>query len=278
MRVIQPNRYSRKKMNRHNRQLWLIFAIFLTCLALIGVYFYKASNNYLIPASKIKEPVVNTPVARELRIFSDEELKDLYNNFHYANTDKILQSPSITGDTTADAKIRLLAEARGYRLRRLARNLEATADGLPLQLLAEKSWNNLKAEAAKEGVVLTVTSAFRAVEDQRAVFLEGLAIQGVSAQSIASGQVDSLVDKVLQTYAPPGYSRHHTGFTIDLTCGTAGLTNFATTTCHEWLSRDNYLHAKTFGWVPSYPEGASLQGPEPEPWEYIWVTVDALLE
>lgn len=278
MRVIQPNSYNRNRTNRHNRQLRFIFAIFLTCLATSGVYFYKTSNNYQIPASKIKEPVASSQVKKELRIFTDEEIKDLYNNFHYTNTYKIIEPPPITGDEATDTKIRTLAEARGYRLRRLARNAEPTVDGFPLQALAEKSLVDMKAEAAKEGMVLTVTSALRTIDDQRDLFMEGLAGEGVEAQNIVSGQADALVDKVLQTYAPPGYSRHHTGYTIDLTCGTNGLTNFATTVCYDWLARDNYKNAKTFGWAPSYPEAASFQGPEPEPWEYVWVTTDALLK
>lgn len=278
MRVIQHKSLSRQKARSGNRLLRLVFVVFLLCLAFIGNYFYTKDRNYLDNTQKTKELAIVAPKEKVFRSFSDEELKNLYNNFNYANTDKITTAPSITGDEAADAKIRLLAETRGYQLRRLARSLEAKADGFPLQRLAEKSWNDLKAAAAKEGVILTVTSAFRTIEDQQAIFAQGLAVHGISTQDISSGRADDLVDKVLQTYAPPGYSRHHTGFTIDLTCGTAGLTNFATTVCHEWLSRDNYLHAKTFGWVPSYPEGASLQGPEPEPWEYIWVTIDSLIK
>jgi len=255
----------------------MVFTAFLASLAVAGAFFYRSSTNYLIVQPTVKAPI-DEAKEKEFRIFTGEQLRDLYNNFRYTNTDKIIEPPSITGDVVADAKIRELAESRGYRMRRLARSTTGKADERPLQLIAQKSWLDLKAEAAQGGVVLTVTSAFRSVGDQRTIFLQGLEAYGISAQDIAGGQADSLVDKVLQTYAPPGYSRHHTGFTIDLTCGTNGLTNFVTTICYEWLSRDNHQRAKTFGWVPSYPEGADLQGPEPEPWEYIWVTVDALLK
>jgi LAS superfamily LD-carboxypeptidase LdcB len=42
------------------------------------------------------------------------------------------------------------------------------------------------------------------------------------------------------------------------------------------MSKDNYLQAKKYGWIPSYPEGAQQQGPEPEAWEYVWVGTASL--
>lgn len=278
MRVITPAGYGRQKAAKQRHTHRIVFAVFVAALSLLGVYLYRANSNESYQSvTPQKTEVVASATERVFLTLSGVEFKDIYNNFNYVNTHKILEPPIITGDLTADAKIRTLAEARGYRMRRIARSAPAEADGYFLQLLAGKHWQELKLAAAKDGVVLTVTSGFRSIEDQREVFLEGLRTWGVSAGLINSGQADGLVDKVLQTYAPPGYSRHHTGFTIDLTCGTNGLTNFATTTCFEWLSRENYLNAKTFGWAPSYPEGAGLQGPEPEPWEYIWVTTGALL-
>ncbi len=275
MRIISLDIPEKRRVKKGNRAFRIVFVVFVIGLVIIGMRVYR--SNYLIaqPASEIEATVDKN---KTLRVFSGEQFKDLYNNFRYANTDKIVDPPNITGNTTADARIRSIAESRGYRLRRLARDAIGVADGLPLQSIAVKSWNDLKEAAAKDGIVLTVTASFRTFEDQRMIFLDGLRAYGVSTQDIAEGHVDASVDKVLQTYAPPGYSRHHTGFTIDLTCGTNGLTNFATTICYRWLSADNYLHAKTYGWVPSYPDGTDLQGPEPEPWEYIWVTVDALLK
>lgn len=249
-------------------------------ILILGAYLYQAnsSENYLDKSSQNKPTEVQIQQERTLRILSGEEFKEVYNKFHYINTNKILESPVITGNKTADAKIRAQAQERGYILRRIARDTTGVADGQPIQKLAEKYWLELKSAAAKDGIVLTVTSGYRSVDDQRDVFLGGLSAYGISAQNIVDESADGALDEVLKTYAPPGYSRHHTGFTIDLTCGTNGLTNFAKTVCFEWLSRDNYLNAKTFGWAPSYPEGAGSQGPDPEPWEYVWVTISALAE
>ena len=55
------------------------------------------------------------------------------------------------------------------------------------------------------------------------------------------------------------------------------FTDFGSTRAYEWLSSDNYLNAKRFGFIPSYPQGAGKQGPDPEPWEYVWVGEDRLL-
>jgi hypothetical protein len=255
-----------------------VFIIFVVSLIIVGKYYYQASSNNYMNATQNSEIIAPMTVTKELRILNGEDIKNLYNNFHYANTNKIVDFPKITENSVADARIRTMAEARGYSMRRLARNTLGDADGHPIQFLAAKPWQDLKAAAAKDGIVLTITWAFRSIDDQRNIFLEGLRTLGVSTQNIAEGKVDDLVDKVLQTYAPPGYSRHHTGFTVDLTCGVNGLTNFASTNCHEWLASNNYIHPKTYGWIPSYPDGAEYQGPEPEPWEYIWVPTDYLLK
>lgn len=276
MRVISQRYEAQKRVKKNSWQLRLVFLIFVVGIASSGVYFYSAEVSYFSTIEDNKKTTVVTN--KVLRIFTGDEFKELYNNFGYSNTDKIIEPPIITGNEAADVRIRDLAEVRGYILRRVARDTLGQVDGLPLQQLATSSIQDMKTAALNDGLVLTVTSAFRTIEDQQVIFLDGLEANGATADTIARGEADTIVDKVLQTYAPPGYSRHHTGFTVDLTCGTSGLTNFATTACYEWLSRDNYSNTKIYGWAPSYPEGADSQGPEPESWEYVWVTKDSLIE
>src|SRR5690606_25521512 len=38
----------------------------------------------------------------------------------------------------------------------------------------------------------------------------------------------------------------------------------------------NYANAKRFGFIPSYPPDGGKQGPEPEPWEFVWVGVEVI--
>ena len=98
-------------------------------------------------------------------------------------------------------------------------------------------------------------------------------------REIAAGQADHLIEEVLRYSSIPGFSKHHSGYTVDISDPSRGdpFTEFRQTEGFAWISAHNYLKAKRFGFVPSYPEGAERQGPEPEPWEYVWVGEDRLL-
>src|SRR5205085_1365006 len=132
-----------------------------------------------------------------------------------------------------------------------------------LQPRAALAWADLKAAAGKDGLALTVISAYRSPEYQRNLFMQRLLAKGVSVAQIAAGQGDAAVSATLEVTALPGYSRHHTGYTVDLWCDD-GSGSFLTSRCYKWISADNYKHAKEAGWIPSYPGGVQGQGPEPE--------------
>ena len=51
---------------------------------------------------------------------------------------------------------------------------------------------------------------------------------------------------------------------------------FGSTPAFAWIAANNYENAKRFGFVPSYPPDATSQGPNPEPWEYVFVGDDVL--
>lgn len=74
--------------------------------------------------------------------------------------------------------------------------------------------------------------------------------------------------------APPGYSKHHTGYVLDI--AQAGYREFEGTPGHRWVSENGWANLLAHGWVPSYPDGATLQGPSPEPWEIAWVGHDEI--
>jgi LAS superfamily LD-carboxypeptidase LdcB len=191
--------------------------------------------------------------------------------------------PEITGNVKADERIRTIALSRGYVLRSVpvasinkTGEPRVTTDDL-LQEKAYTAWQSLKAAAKADGIPLQFNSGYRSVEMQRELFLGRLSASGVSYSQIANGGADNAVVSVLKQAALPGYSRHHTGYTIDLVCAN-GTQSFEVTTCFKWLSDDNYRNAKKHGWIPSYPDGADEQGPEPEPWEYVWVGLGPLVE
>ena len=145
----------------------------------------------------------------------------------------------------------------------------------------------LQVEAQQYGIELGLVSGYRSLAHQRSIFvmrLEEMAQElhhrSVTMEEIAQGQADDVVDGVLKTSSIPGYSKHHTGYAMDWVDISSGIqfTDFDLTPAHRWLAADNYYNAKRFGFIPSYPYGASQQGPDPETWEYVWVGVDLLRE
>ncbi len=278
----------KNKSNKIN-PIDLFFIIILVVVAVTGLYFWLYKDN---PDSTIAESnnqststqptVTDEPVKTgKIKIFTGEQFRDLYNNFAYPNTEYINEDTVITGNANADKHIQDLALKRGY-LRRSAPVTNTfkvvQEDGALLQERAVQPWIDLKNAAKTAGLDLNLTATYRSSKDQREIFLEQLNGYRVNISSIPDGVYDSQINKILTSVAVPGYSRHHTGYTVDISCGSVGGPSFKFTECFEWLSVDNYKNSKTHGWIPSYPDGAGMQGPEPEPWEYVWVGVDAVTE
>lgn len=203
--------------------------------------------------------------------FSGEQFKNLYNNQNLPKTLEESKEISILDDSAADNYIIKLAEKRGYQKRAQADETKLEEiNGMKLQTEAKNSLINLQKEAKKDGLEMVFVSGYRSNNEQKQLFIERLG-NLANILSIKSGKSDTVLDKLLQTTSIPGYSRHHTGYTFDLGCNSTELTVFKDTKCYQWLSRDNYLNAKRFGLIPSYPEGGGEQGPDPEAWEYVWV-------
>jgi D-alanyl-D-alanine carboxypeptidase len=219
--------------------------------------------------------------------YSPNGFRNLYDQVDYARAELIASAPWITGDPAADRRIVELAAARGYRLREQAEENALVAQGRhSLQEPAMSAWLEMQAAALEEGVVLELISAYRSVKRQRQIFLQELDLtsqkntgRGYDTGKIAAGQDDGLVEEVLRYSSIPGFSKHHTGYTIDISDPSKGhaFTEFQQTEGFAWISALNYLNAKRFGFIPSYPAGADRQGPDPEPWEYVWVGRDPLL-
>lgn len=184
--------------------------------------------------------------------------------------------PSITGNAVADARIQSLAEARGYRLQAESTVALVPVDGQPVHPDVKTAWERLVAAARGDGIGLINTSGFRSVDRQRQLFVSRFRAAGGSGYSnreIAAGKADNLLDRILSTSSIPGYSRHHTGYTVDIGDRTTGqaFQAFTASPGYRWMSARNYANARRFGFIPSYPPGAGLQGPDPEAWEFVWV-------
>ncbi|MBA3758694.1 D-alanyl-D-alanine carboxypeptidase family protein [Candidatus Saccharibacteria bacterium] len=286
MRILEPKQLKTERPKRkHGVSKIVPITIVLALLIGLGVYVYAlryVTSAPVVNNETIDEdtPPVDDPfsiVQKPLKQLSGDGFKDLYLAVAYPNTQEIVDPPPITGNSGADARIRAAAEARGYRLSRIPMGAIVKLENEPrldgddlLQALAANAWYKLKDAARRDGFPISLISAYRSPQYQRDLFTQRLFDRGVTAEQLASGAGDSAINAVLEITAVPGFSRHHTGYTVDFWCED-GSTSFLGSSCYKWISADGYRKAMEFGWIPSYPEGASEQGPEPEPWEYVWV-------
>lgn len=169
-------------------------------------------------------------------------------------------SPMITGSVDVDMRIRALAEDRGYRPRPITSDPLVMIDGQRLSVEAAQAWNSLKAAASAQGHRLHLIAGYRDHSTQRRLFLSRL-----------GGFSDEAIRRCLRWSAPPGYSKHHSAKAIDITVSGIRAGRFATTSAYEWLTADGYRNARRFGFAPSYPADGGHYGPDPEPWEWIFV-------
>lgn len=225
-------------------------------------------------------PSVEPAAGRQrMLVLTDIAFRELYNSLKLPDTKAITDKPSITGDAAADAHIQMLAEARGYRLQAEVTSELTEADGYSIHPTAAAAWRELQAAAKEDGIALSITSGFRGIASQQQIFTSRLAtacseVYGTNCTNdqIAAGNADEAIDQVLVTSSIPGYSRHHTGYTVDIGhVGVGAFEDFFGTPGWDWMVTDNYANAKRFGFIPSYPPGAGVQGPDPEPWEYVYV-------
>jgi D-alanyl-D-alanine carboxypeptidase len=225
--------------------------------------------NSVIKKEEIQKPITEIPNKIVLPVLSGSDFQSIYESNVYANVGPSI-IPSITDNIDVDNYIRKLGEGRGYKLRPQAieSNL-ISVDGFLLQPEAANSWTKLKQVAANDGVSLVLTSGYRSIASQRSIFAADLAPE-YQVVDILNGIVDGPLQGVLNRASIPGYSRHHTGYTIDVGCIGEGSV-FGNTSCYRWMKKDNFAQARIAGYIPSYPEGASQQGPNPEEWEFVWV-------
>lgn len=200
--------------------------------------------------------------------YTGEEFQALY-EYAATNTLPNLDQPAdrgpITGNADVDARIWELAVTRGYRLRPIATGGLVTVDGVPMQAPAAEAWVALRAEARLNGLSFIVSSAYRSLQAQRTHFLGKL-----------TGTSDDAIDAALTWYSVPGTSKHHSGYALDFRYRDGTFGGFRDTPDYAWLSADNFAVAKKHGFIPSYPDDVLDQGPNPEPWEFVWVGTDMI--
>ena len=119
---------------------------------------------------------------------------------------------------------------------------------------AARAWRAMRDVAARDSIELLLVSAYRSVRYQTVLF----------ERKFARGLT---LDEILAVNAAPGYSEHHTGRALDVTCpGTPPAEEvFEQTPAFEWLTR----RAREFGFELSYPRG-NPHGILYEPWHWCW--------
>lgn len=121
-----------------------------------------------------------------------------------------------------------------------------------LESATAQAWQDMKAAAAKDDIVLLIVSGFRSVDYQASIF----------QKKLAAGQT---IPEILKVNVAPGYSQHHTGQAIDIaTPGSRPLTEeFAETEAFAWLNQ----HAAEFGFSMPYTRDNPFEIAY-EPWHW----------
>ena len=127
-------------------------------------------------------------------------------------------------------------------------------DGLQLRRIAEEALQEMSLAAAKDGVTLTIGSAYRSAVYQAEVYEREVKTYGREIADRESAQ--------------PGKSQHQLGLVVDF----APIDDaFAKTPASGWLLKN----AGRFGWSLSYPDGyEEITGYRWESWHYRYVGRD----
>lgn len=200
-------------------------------------------------------------------LYVGSDFQDLY-RYAIANTLPGLDLPggyqSVTGNSTVDQRIWDLALTRGYVPQPVASG-SLGRWGILMQPLAAEGWQTLNAEARENRMGFIARSAFRSLTTQRIMFNERL-----------TGTSDAAIERALTWAAPPGMSKHHSGYALDFRYPDGTYGSFRSSPGYAWLAANNFDVAKRHGFVPSYPDDVDHQGPNPEPWEFVWVGADLI--
>ena len=250
-----------------------------TTLLIVGIFVISALiGSLFLVFNKLEKVTTTTPQPplqprEEYLILNGNQFNQLFDQANLANLTAIegVEPPEITGDQARDEEIRAIAIKRGYRHRPevLDKNrlILVEGDQHALQPQAAEAYLRLKAAAAGAGHQIHISSAFRDYDLQRLIFLN----------NVGDPNKDENIEQILKERSIPGYSKHHTGYAIDIGEGALNFETFINSQSYIWLTANNYLNAKRHGWIPSYPPDAHNQGPNPEPWEFVYVGLDSLL-
>ena len=238
----------------------------------------------------VEETKVETPkVVTKFKTLEGNQWKELYekSKLSYPNTKSEYGGLDYFGDPALNKVATDIALQRGFVKRSVVADESQMIyyEGYPIQKLMGDSMSKMFKEMRENGHSIIFLSGHRGIVEQSQVFgqeftKQSFAILGheASNEEILNRKADAVISKSLETVALPGYSRHHLGYTIDVTESGTYYKDFEKTGSYEWMSKDNFANLKKYGIIPSYPKGVQDQGPEPESWEFVYVGTDILKE
>lgn len=280
MRVVEPDKNNKVKgvevlKKRTKKPLLAVFVIVL--FAGLGVVFIlNQTDTEDVPVLQLVEDTRIEEISEDDVAAGQANGDEKYQSLWYALTIPDTLTPAVTPDMGDDTEfsrlVSSIAESRGYQLQKVYSGDElGSYRGVVVAQSVIDPLTELVAAASQEGLSLSVSSGYRALDEQEDIFISRYNSQRASGKS-----VENAIVAVLEGAAPPGYSKHHSAYTVDMTCAGLGAKNFIGTACDEWLSANDYAIAREYGFIPSYPKNIDVQGPIPEPWEYNYVGTDVL--
>jgi LAS superfamily LD-carboxypeptidase LdcB len=236
-----------------------------------------------------KSSIVSNPEIAKYKVFEGSQWKEVYEKAksNYENITYNYDGLNYFGNDNVNQVAIDLAIKRGFIKRGLVSDQSKLVyiEGYPVQPNMANSIKELFKEMRDNGLSITFLSGFRGIPEQSTVFGDEFYKQSfyslgreISNQEILDRKADGVFNKSYDTVALPGYSRHHYGYTIDVTQPGTFYKDFESTKAYEWMSKDNFYNVKKYGIIPSYPKGVEYQGPEPESWEFIYVGKEDLLK
>ena len=151
-------------------------------------------------------------------------------------------------------------------------SLETTRDGFQLQPEAATAFENMRAAALKDSIVLKVVSSFRDYMTQKRIWNKKY--QRFTAEGMSP---EAAIEKIIEYSTLPGTSRHHWGTDIDLVLGDIEVEgdvlleeHFHQGGPYEKLRLWMENNASNFGFILVYTNEDERKGFKYEPWHYSY--------
>ena len=214
------------------------------------------------------EPPPITVDPSEFRHFSVQQFINLFDDINDLPNLSESRLVAVTDNAAADTELQTIATRAGYVPQPTVTDESQLIGTHRLQPLLAEHWTQLEQAATAAGHSLVVTTGYLSGADQANIFRLQLH-DDLSQPALAEAAVAVVV---------PGYSRHQTGFAIDIVDGNRPSTAFSQTGAYDWLAADNFTVAKHFGFIPSH-SGLSPHGQTEHrtAFELVYVGRDRLL-